>query len=68
MAKKKVVKKVAKTAIVVEKKKKVQRYVAKRNVDLKKAEGWKVVDEKLGKHGRTLGIKSEGKDVILMEK
>lgn len=85
MAKKvKKVKKAIEKVVKVEKSvAKVQRYVANRNVDLRKAEGWKVVGGKPVSHGRTMGVKTSalgesryeaGKepqpasDLILMEK
>ena len=65
------------------KKQKKQRYVALRNIEARKAEGWKVVEGKEDKYKRVLGVKTsalgEGKyehgkepkpapDLVLMEK
>ena len=57
----------------VESNKKVQkksnkRYVALRNVDKMKSEGWKEVKVAKDKHDRVLGVKVNAPDLILMEK
>ena len=37
-------------------------------VERMKKEGWKVVDEDKGKHGRTVGVRTHASDLVLMEK
>ena len=45
-----------------------QRYVALRNVDKRKAEGWKIVEEVKDKHGKRFGVRVHADDLVLMEK
>ena len=48
--------------------KKKQRYVALRNIDRRKAEGWKEVAKPKDAHGRELGVRTHCEDLVLMEK
>ena len=57
-----------KNKVSAPKKKSNQRYVALRNVDKMKLNGWKEVSILKNKHDRVLGVKTNTSDLTLMEK